>query len=875
MPRPLLERDRELTTLVDAARETVRGTGSVVLLHGEAGIGKSSLVSAIRSRLPDGTRMLVGSCDALSTPRTLGPFRDLTPAVGPRLAEALQSGERDQVMDALLDELRQPPPSILVIEDVHWADEATVDTLRFLVRRIAQLPVVLLLTYRDDELSRDQPLTQLLGDASHAEQVHHLSPQRLTGPAVRQLVAGSSLDADEVFALSDGNPYFVSELVASAVGSNVPPTVVDAVLGRLRRLSPAHQDIVELLAVVPSSIDRQLLDALVSDHSAIAAAEQRGLLSVQPGQVVFRHELTRRAIVDALPVARRLELNARVLAAMEGLGTRRGVQGGSSPLANTDASRLVHHASEAGDIDALVRYAPIAARDAATSGAHREAAAHYTLALAYEDRFTPAELADLFEECAVERYTIGDAADAATAQRRAVALRRQLPDRQALGLSLRWLSRIMWFNGRRAEADQAAEEATAVLAEVGDEGLFAFALSNQSQLAMLAHRSEEGAALARRAIALATAAGATPVLSHALTNLGLCTWEGGDRSGFDDLQEAVRVALAIDDVEDACRAYVGIVWSLLDEFRPDEAEPFMIDALKLAERAEFIGFLAYLQACQARLELARGHWDAAVAAAQLAFRSQPASRCAALTVLSSVRVRHGEAGAAELLEEARQLADQIAELQRIGPVAAVRSEHAALRGDSTAVINIAEPVFADAVRLRAPYLQAELAYRLRKAGRAVDPPEIDHPFALQARGDWQGAAQAWAERGCPYHQAAALADSSEPNALLEALSILDSLGGTPLARQVRARLRELGVPNVPRGPMAGTRENPAGLTERQLEVLRLLAAGLTNSEIASQLVLSVRTVDRHVAEILAKLGVTSRRQASAQAEALGILAARA
>ena len=219
MTRPLLERDRELATLVDAAREAVRGTGSVVLLHGEAGIGKSSLVSAIRPELPEGTRMLVGSCDALSTPRTLGPFRYLTDAVGPRLAQALQSGERDQVMDALLDELRQPPPSALVIEDVHWADEATVDTLRFLVRRIAQLPVVLLLTYRDDELSRDQPLTQLLGDASHAEQVHHLSPQRLTGPAVRQLVAGSSLDADEVFALSDGNPYFVSELVASAVGS--------------------------------------------------------------------------------------------------------------------------------------------------------------------------------------------------------------------------------------------------------------------------------------------------------------------------------------------------------------------------------------------------------------------------------------------------------------------------------------------------------------------------------------------------------------------------------------------------------------------------------------------------------------------------------
>ncbi|MFL6047770.1 MAG: LuxR C-terminal-related transcriptional regulator [Propionibacteriaceae bacterium] len=125
----------------------------------------------------------------------------------------------------------------------------------------------------------------------------------------------------------------------------------------------------------------------------------------------------------------------------------------------------------------------------------------------------------------------------------------------------------------------------------------------------------------------------------------------------------------------------------------------------------------------------------------------------------------------------------------------------------------------------------------------------------------------WAERGCPYQQAAALADGSEPDGLLEALSILDSLGAVPLTRQVRAGLRQLGVPNVPRGPMAATRDNPAGLTDRQLEVLRLLAAGMTNGEIASQLVLSVRTVDRHVAETLAKLGVTSRRQARARAEA--------
>jgi DNA-binding CsgD family transcriptional regulator len=390
---------------------------------------------------------------------------------------------------------------------------------------------------------------------------------------------------------------------------------------------------------------------------------------------------------------------------------------------------------------------------------------------------------------------------------------------------------------------------------------------------MLAHRTEEATMLARRAIALATATGATPVLSHALTNLGLARWQSEDADGHEDLQEAARVALSINDVEDACRAYVGLVWSLLDEFRLDEAEPYMIEALALAEQAEFIGFLAYLQASQSRLELARAHWEAAVAAAELPPKSQPVARCAALTTLATVRIRRGEAGATELLEEAQRLAEGMDELQRLGPVAAACCEQAALQGDSVAVVQIAEPVFAESVRLGDQYLQAELGYRLRQAGRAVDIPDVDHPFALQARGDWHAAARIWEERGCLYHQAAALADSNDPAALREALPILDSLGAIPLARQVRAGLRRLGVSGVPRGPMTAARENPAGLTDRQLEVLRLLAQGLTNGEIAMRLVLSVRTVDRHVAEILAKLGVKSRRQAAARAEELGIAGA--
>ena len=218
-------------------------------------------------------------------------------------------------------------------------------------------------------------------------------------------------------------------------------------------------------------------------------------------------------------------------------------------------------------------------------------------------------------------------------------------------------------------------------------------------------------------------------------------------------------------------------------------------------------------------------------------KSQPASRCAALTVLATVRIRRGETGATELLEEARRLAEQIDELQRIGPVAAARCEQPALRGDSATVIEIAQPVFAEALGLGDLNLLAELAYRLRQAGHAIDPPDVDHPFALQARGDWQAAASAWEERGCPYHQAGALADSQDPAALLQALSILDSLGATPLARQVRAALRQLRVPNVPRGPMAGTRrahtQSPVSMEFRDRKSTRLNSSHTATSRMPS------------------------------------------
>jgi DNA-binding CsgD family transcriptional regulator len=859
----ILERESELAVLAQAAAAAGRGAGSVVLVSGEAGIGKSSLVEAVRAQLPAEGRMLVGYCDDLATPRTLGPFRDLVGSVGTELSRALaDGGDRDRLLAALRAELDwRDYPAVLVIEDVHWADDATLDALRFLVRRIAGLPAVLVLTYRDDELGREHALHGLLGQASRSEQVRRLPLRRLSAGAVRALSSGTGVDAGDLYALTSGNPFFVSELLVSAQGNAVPPSIAAAVLARVRRLDPATQDLLEQLAVVPAALERWLVDALAaglvpSPLAALAAAEQGGLLNVSPRRISFRHELTRRAIEGAVPAARLMALNQRVLDVL----TQRPA---------SDGAQIVHHAAQAGDADAIAAHGPAAARDAARAGAHREAVAHYGLVLEQAGRFDAAERADLLQEYAIECYTIGDAA-ATAAQGQAVELNRALGDPGRLGASLRWLSRMHWMAGNPAGSERAASEAVEVLEQAGDAGLLALALSNRSQLHMLKNQAAEAIAYGERAVTLARQVQDPATTSHALTNIGTAQWWRGDSAGRAALDTALQIALDAGDAENACRAYVNISWSLLDDFRLDEAERYLTAALRFAGDEEFLGFLAYMQVAQARLEFSRARWDAAAALAQTGLAAHSQARCPALTVLGWMRVRRGQPGAAGLLREAQELAVRLDELQRLGPVAAARSEEAWLRGDHAAVRAIAAPAYELAVQLGAPRSQAELGYWLGRAGPPVAVAG-DYPYTLQAVGQWQAAAAAWAAAGAPYEQAAALAQSPDSEPLLSALEILDELGARPLAARVRAELRARGVSRIPRGPVGGTRANPAGLTARQVEVLRRLGQGRTNAEIASELVVSVRTVDSHVAALLGKLGARDRRAAAARAAELGLL----
>ncbi len=277
---------------------------------------------------------------------------------------------------------------------------------------------------------------------------------------------------------------------------------------------------------------------------------------------------------------------------------------------------------------------------------------------------------------------------------------------------------------------------------------------------------------------------------------------------------------------------------------------------------------------RARAEFEQGDWDNAADDAALVLRHHKLSaitKISALAILGHLRVRRGDPDAVGILTEARELATHTRELQRISPVAAACAEAAWLKGDSEQVLSEVRAVLELAKDHNDPWLHGECAFWMWRVGSGPETHDnIAAPYALQISGDWRAAAKAWRELGCPYDEAVALTYGDE-QAQRAALEIFEGLGASPAAEKLRQALRATGVRGIPRGPRSSTKENPAGLTNRQVEVLELMAKGLANNEIGERLFISTRTVDHHVATILSKLDARTRAEAVSSALQRGLI----
>ncbi len=863
----LLERDAHLARLRQLLPSAGRGSGHIALVAGEAGIGKTVLLGAFAAEIPAHGRVLWGTCDPIDPPRPFAPVADVAARVGGPLLAALEAGDRTRVFDTFLDVLRRPAsgPSILVLDDLHWADDATLDLLRVVGRRLRDLPVLVIGAYRDHDVDARHPLRRALGDLP-PNVVTEIPLEALSPAAVGALAAGTGLDAGTLHDRTAGNPFYVSEVLASGT-TEVPTSVRDAVLARVARLPAGARRVLGAAAVLGHHCEIDELRA-VEPHgpTAIDVCVARGLLIQEGTAVSFRHAIAHQAVLDALTPADRLRLHRRALAILQTRGF--------------DAARLVHHALEAGDDAAVLGLAPIAGARAEALGASREAAAHYANALGVAARIDERSRAGILEAYA-RAASDSDQVDAALrAQRDALGIWRDLGDRLREGDCLRALSGYLWESGLGAQATEVATEAVAILETIDPPGHeFALALAVVAQRGLLGGSDDRRAddhrahALARRAFDLAEALGDEPVALHALTTMGVLEIYLGDDTGWDTVTTSLERARAAGLTEHALRSLINLIEAARDMGRFDLADRYAVQAREYVGRYDFDFLQRLLTERLAELAFERGRWDEALTTAWSILGLAVANpvRVRALTLIGMIGARRGDGDAWGRLDEAMANVD-MAEDQELIPLLAARTEAAWLDGDDQRATREAE------VGLGLPRfgvgwdrVWSELAFWAWKAGALGEFPEgLDPAYVAHASGRHREAAAAWKAIGRPYQEALALADSSDEEDLRRALDSFLQFGAAPMARIVTERLRELGARHIPRGPRSKTQRHPAGLTARESEVLALLGEDLTNAEIAERLVVSPKTVDHHVSAILRKLGVRSRGAAAEEARAGGL-----
>ncbi len=856
----LLERAPGLAELGQRLEES-RKIGRLVLIGGEAGVGKTALLRRFCVLHRD-TRALWGACDPLFTPRPFGPLHDIAEQSEGALGEALaQEAKPHEVVAVLLRMLRSLRQSIIILEDIHWADEATLDVLRMVARRVESMPVLFVASYRDDELDRFHPLRTVLGELATLPAVSRLRLLPLSPASVEVLARPYRLDADELYRKTGGNPFYITE-VLSAGGAEVPPTVRDAVHARVARLDPAAQRLLEYVAIVPARVELSLLETLAGDaFGGLEKCLSSGMLQVEGAAVAFRHELARLAVEDAIPGHRRIELHRSLLSVLAG-------------SAAPDPARVAHHAEAAGDAESVLRYAGTAAERAAHAHAHREAAAQYARALRFADGLPLEARADLLERRAYECYLTDQFDEAIETQRRALEYRRKLDDRRKEGNSLRVLSRLLWCSGYPEEADKVGREALALLEQFSDTHELAMAYSNLSSLCMNAEDSEGTLAWGTRAMELAQRLDDREVLVHVLNNIGTMEVLTGAPEGSKKLERSIELAEQAGLEEHAGRGYINLAWALARTRAYAFADRLATGIEYCSERGLDLWWL-YMIVYRARLELDQGRWTEAADSATFVLRHPRGAallRILALVVLGLVRARRGDPDHWPPLDEARGLAERTHELQHLAPVAAARAESAWLNGNSGAIDNETRRAFERALEVGDPWTTGELAYWRWRAGLLEEPPSrVTEPYALEIAGQRERAAELWTTIGCPYEAALALAEADDEADLRRSLKEFQRLGAVPAAAIVSRRLRQRGARGLQRGPLRSTRKNPAGLTTREVEVLALVASGLRNADIGERLFLSAKTVDHHVSSVLRKLGVRTRVEATVEAARLGLM----
>ena len=837
----LLERDDTLDELATGFESARRGRGHAVLIGADAGAGKTSVVREFCRRLDASTSVLFGACDPLSTPRPLGPFHDLTTS-GRMLLGPGQVGTSASAVFECLRDVVSEQTTVLVLDDLHWADEATLDVLRLLVRRIETLPTLLIGTYRDDQLRRDHPVRTMLGDLATSSGLTRLGLQPLSLAAVAVLAADSDLDHETLHVRTGGNAFFVTEVLASGADT-VPPTVRDSVLTRTAELPEGAVALLDLVALLPPLADAWLVERLTGGGGrAVDTCLASGLVVADGSGIRFRHELSRLAVEQDVPPTRRIALHRRILDAFEEQTDR-----------TVDSARLAHHAEGADDARAVQTYAPRAAREAGRVGSFREAASQYRRALRFGSALSDGDRAELLEGLSRACYLADDQVAAIAEIRRAIECRRRQGESAPKARALIELAGYLSCRGHLVESGEIVDRALDLVGGLPESVAHAHVYEFQARTGAGELPVDRRLELADRARAIGERCGDAFISGHATVTLGSWTMTVDRARGITILEDAERWADDLGQYEIGARALNVLAGRSAVPGSRDDAREYARRAIAYcAEHMQDLWRINAL-AIAARNALELDRWDEAVEHADAILRDprdSPWPHHEALLVLALVRVRRGDPGATSAIERAAAIGVPVDEVTAHADLAAARAE-----------IAWTERRIEDVDRTTAGAIEEA---RRRVDGDTVVRLSFWRTMAGLADADCERWPPIGGDGGPTYESTLAQLVADDEAALRHAHDVLLRLGALPASRIAARRLRDLGVRGIELGPRSATRHDPAGLTPREREVVELLAEGLRNAEIAQRLVISRRTVDHHVAAIMRKLDARTRGEAVAR-----------
>jgi DNA-binding CsgD family transcriptional regulator/tetratricopeptide (TPR) repeat protein len=626
-------------------------------------------------------------------------------------------------------------------------------------------------------------------------------------------------------------------------------------LARAARLSLSGRAVLNAAAVIGARIEPWLLAEVVqAEAAAVEESLALGILLAQGESFAFRHELARQTILEVIPPHRCNFLHHAVLDALK-----------ASPTGQNDMARLVHHAEAAGDREAILTYAPVAAESAQTAAMFRTAATLWALAIRHGNELPPLQRAAFYAAFAAASTENPDRTETIRAYRQAVALAGEGGDLLVAGNSLARMAVLLLMEGETAESVRAVDEALGMLEALGPSGPLAAAHKTRAYLHLIAGENEQAAARAHSCLQVAARLENASLHIEAYHALGICSLPLNHPQGCDYLEKSLALVLEEKAYWAAGSVHADLIMTYVDVYRLVRAEELITAGLHITAEHDLDLSRLVIQAWQAILLVYRSRWrEAEAITGEILGRpdSMEVFRVPALVALARLRARRGQPETQHLLDEALELARQVNNHQRLGVVYIARAETAWLAGDHDRSLAEARAIYELAIQNKQPGFAAELAYWRWRAGDHVETYDwMVQPFVLEIKGDWGAAAGEWERLGCPYEQARALANGDN-EAQKAALAILEQLGARPMADIVRQKLRHAGIHTLPRGPRATTQENPFQLTNRQVEILDLLTENLTNAEIAARLHISPKTVDHHVSAVLARLNVSSREEAA-------------